>query len=67
MVGPKVGGELRSQATVAVIIALILMVIYVWFRFELTFGVMAILALFHDVIIVLGVFSSPVKRSPPRL
>ncbi|MCB5229987.1 MAG: protein translocase subunit SecF [Candidatus Cloacimonetes bacterium] len=57
VVGPKVGGELRSQATVAVIIALILMVIYVWFRFELTFGVMAILALFHDVIIVLGVFS----------
>ena len=57
VVGPKVGGELRNQATLAVIIALILMVIYVWFRFELTFGVMAILALFHDVIIVIGAFS----------
>ncbi|NLO11137.1 MAG: protein translocase subunit SecF [Candidatus Cloacimonetes bacterium] len=57
VVGPKVGGELRNQATLAVIIALILMVIYVWFRFELTFGVMAILALFHDVRIVIGAFS----------
>lgn len=57
VVGPKVGGELRKQALLAVIIALILMVIYVWFRFELTFGVMAILALFHDVMVVIGAFA----------
>ena len=56
-VGPKVGGELRTGAILAVIIALILMIIYIWFRFELTFGLMAILALFHDVIIIVGVFA----------
>lgn len=57
VVGPKVGGELRSQATVAVLISLLLMIIYVWFRFELTFGVMAIVALFHDVFIIIGAFA----------
>jgi preprotein translocase subunit SecF len=41
----------------AVIIALILMIIYIWFRFELTFGLMAILALFHDVTIIVGIFA----------
>ncbi len=56
-VGPKVGGELRTQAMLAVIIALILIVIYVWFRFELTFGFMAIVATFHDVICILGIFA----------
>ncbi|HNQ44287.1 MAG TPA: protein translocase subunit SecF [Candidatus Cloacimonadota bacterium] len=56
-VGPKVGGELRTNAILAVIIALILMIIYIWFRFELTFGLMAIVALFHDVIIIVGIFA----------
>jgi preprotein translocase subunit SecF len=56
-VGPKVGGELRTQAMMAVIIALVLIVIYVWFRFELTFGFMAIVALFHDVLCILGIFA----------
>jgi preprotein translocase SecF subunit len=57
VVGPKVGGELRSQALIAVIVALILMIIYIWFRFELTFGVIAILALFHNVFITIGAFA----------
>ena len=57
VVGPKVGGELRSQVTLALVIALILMIIYIWFRFELTFGLMAILALFHDVTIIVGAFA----------
>jgi len=56
-VGPKVGGELRTQALMAVFISLILIVIYVWFRFELTFGFMAIAALFHDVLIIIGIFA----------
>lgn len=56
-VGPKVGGELRTNAMMAVIIALILIVIYIWFRFELTFGFMAILALFHDVLCIVGIFA----------
>jgi len=57
VVGPKVGGELRTQALLAVVIALLLMIVYIWFRFEFTFGLMAIVALFHDVIIILGIFS----------
>ena len=57
IVGPKVGGELRSQALIAVLVALVLMIIYIWFRFELTFGVIAILALFHNVFITVGAFA----------
>ncbi len=56
-VGPKVGGELRTQSLLAVAIALILMIVYIWFRFELTFGLMAIVALAHDVIIIVGTFA----------
>jgi len=56
-VGPKVGGELRTNAMLAVVISLILMIIYIWFRFELTFGLMAIVALAHDVIIIMGIFA----------
>ncbi len=56
-VGPKVGGELRTQSLLAVFIAMILMIIYIWFRFELTFGLMAIVALAHDVIIIVGIFA----------
>ena len=57
VVGPKVGGELRSQALIAVLIALVLMIVYIWFRFELTFGVIAIFALFHNVFITIGAFA----------
>lgn len=56
-VGPKVGGELRTAALLAVLVSLLLMIIYIWFRFELTFGLMAILALFHDVFIIVGIFA----------
>lgn len=56
-VGPKVGGELRTAAFWAVLLALIAMIIYIWFRFELTFGLMGILALFHDVLMIVGIFA----------
>lgn len=56
-VGPKVGGELRTQAFWAVMLALIAMIIYIWFRFEFTFGLMGILALFHDVFMIVGIFA----------
>ena len=56
-VGPKVGGELRTAAMLAILISLVAMIIYIWFRFELTFGLMAILALFHDVFIIVGIFA----------
>jgi preprotein translocase SecF subunit len=56
-VGPKVGSELRSQALLAVLVSLVLMIIYIWIRFELTFGISAILAIFHDVICIVGIFA----------
>jgi preprotein translocase SecF subunit len=56
-VGPKVGDELRSQALFAVLLSLVLMIIYIWIRFELTFGVTAILAIFHDTFCVVGILA----------
>ncbi|MGA1862434.1 protein translocase subunit SecF [Deferribacter thermophilus] len=56
-VGPQVGSELQKKATMAVIYALIGILIYVAVRFEFIFSIGAVLALFHDVIITLGVFS----------
>ena len=56
-VGAKAGAEMGSKAILAVVVALLLMIIYIWIRFEFTFGLMAILALFHDVIIIVGIFS----------
>jgi len=56
-VGPRVGKELRRQAVVAILLALVLMLAYIWFRFNLLFGVGAVLALFHDVLITLGIYT----------
>lgn len=57
-VGPQVGDELRDQSGTAMLAALLAMLIYVWFRFSNKFGISTVLALFHDVLIVLGVFSA---------
>jgi preprotein translocase subunit SecF len=56
-IGPKIGEELRKAAIMAILIALLLILIYIGWRFELVFAVGAIAALFHDVIITLGIFS----------
>lgn len=56
-IGPKIGAELRRDALYAVIFSLIAMLIYIGFRFKFIYGVGAVLALFHDVIITLGVIS----------
>ena len=56
-VGPQVGDELRDESGTAMLLALGLMMVYVWFRFSNKFGVATGVALFHDVIIVLGLFS----------
>jgi preprotein translocase subunit SecF len=56
-VGPKVGGELRQRAVYAVLISFLLTMIYLGFRFEWRFGLAAIVATFHDVIIAFGVIS----------
>jgi preprotein translocase subunit SecF len=56
-VGPKIGKELRTSAIFAVLIALLLILIYIGWRFELVFAIGAIIALFHDVLITLGIFT----------
>ena len=57
MVGPKIGKDLRRKGVIAVIISLIGILIYVTIRFEFRFALGAVLALFHDVLITLGIFS----------
>lgn len=57
-VGPKVGRELREQALVALGLGLLLMLVYIWIRFDFWFGLGAILALFHDVVITMGVYTA---------
>ena len=57
VVGAKVSGELFTGGIMALFIAIGLMMIYVWFRFEWQFGLGAVFALFHDVILVIGLFA----------
>ena len=56
-VGPKVSAELLRSGVIAIALSLAAMLLYIWIRFEWQFSLGAILALFHDVIITLGVFS----------
>jgi preprotein translocase subunit SecF len=57
IVGPKVGSELRRQAVLVTLYALGGMLVYIAFRFEWVYGAAAVLAVFHDVLITLGLFS----------
>jgi len=57
IVGPKVGADLRRQALYVTLAGLGAMLVYIWFRFELIYGIAAVVATFHDVIITLGFFS----------
>ena len=56
-VGPKVSSELLKSGIIAISISLAVMLIYIWIRFEWQFSLGAIIALFHDVIVTLGLFS----------
>ena len=53
-VGPKIGEDLRYRGVMSVIVATIMMGIYIWFRFELRFGIGAVIALLHDVLVTVG-------------
>ncbi|MGP8243365.1 MAG: protein translocase subunit SecF, partial [Bryobacteraceae bacterium] len=57
MVGPKVGAELRKKAVLATLYALGGMLVYIAFRFEWIYGLGAVIAVFHDTIITIGLFS----------
>jgi len=56
-VGPKVSRELLKQGITAIVLALGAMLFYIWIRFEWQFSLGAIIALIHDVVITLGIFS----------
>ena len=56
-VGPKVSSELLKSGVIAISLSLAAMLFYIWIRFEWQFSIGAIIALFHDVIITIGVFS----------
>jgi preprotein translocase subunit SecF len=53
-VGPKIGQDLRQRGALSVIVATIMMGIYIWFRFDLRFGIGAVIALAHDVLVAVG-------------
>ena len=57
-VGPKVSSELLESSIIAISLALAAMLFYIWVRFEWQFSVGSIIALFHDVVITLGIFSA---------
>ncbi len=57
IVGPQVGSQLRRQAILATLYSLGGMLVYLWFRFELIYGVAAVVACFHDTVITVGMFS----------
>jgi len=56
-VGPKVGSELKEDAVIAVFLSIVVILIYVAFRFKFIFAVGAVVSLFHNVLITLGLFS----------
>ena len=56
-VGPQVGAELRDQGGLGMLVALFMILMYVAFRFQYKFGLGAVAALLHDVVIILGLFS----------
>lgn len=53
-VGPKIGEDLRRRGVMSVIVATIMMGIYIWFRFQFRFGIGAVIALIHDVLVTVG-------------
>jgi preprotein translocase subunit SecF len=57
VVGPTVGKQLEKQATLATLYSLLGMLVYLWFRFQLIYGVAAVVACFHDTLITVGFFA----------
>ncbi len=57
VVGPRLGSELRNDAALAIVASWFLIILYLWWRFDLVFGVAAVIALIHDVVITLGIMS----------
>ena len=58
VVGPKVSGELFGSGLTALGLAIFLMLVYIWFRFQLQFGLGAVIAIFHDLILTVGMLAA---------
>jgi len=56
VVGPTVSGELKLSGSIAVVIAILSVLVYIWFRFEWQFSLGAVAALVHDVVLTIGIF-----------
>src|SRR6266480_4618022 len=56
-VGPKVGEDLRFRGVMSVLAATVMMGVYIWLRFELRFGIGAVIALTHDILVTVGAYS----------
>ena len=57
VVGPTVGKQLEKQALLATLYSMAGMLVYLWFRFQLIYGVAAVVACFHDTLITVGAFA----------
>jgi len=57
VVGPRVSGELKQEGAIAVIVSILAVMIYIWFRFEWQFALGAVLSLSHDVLLTIGIFA----------
>ena len=57
IIGPKVSGELKQDGAISITIAVLAVLIYIWLRFEWQFGLGAVVALVHDVVLTIGFFS----------
>ncbi|MCD4818914.1 MAG: protein translocase subunit SecF [Candidatus Cloacimonetes bacterium] len=56
-VGPSIGSELKGKAFLAIFWSLFGIILYIWWRFQFTYGIVAVIALFHDILITIGLFS----------
>jgi SecD/SecF fusion protein len=56
VVGPTVSGELALTSTIGILLSMIGLLLYIWFRFEWQFGLGAVMSTFHDVIVIVGVY-----------
>lgn len=66
-VGPKIGKELKQDAVIAVFMSLLVILIYLGFRFKFIFAIGAVVALFHDVLITLGLYAALYNILPINL
>ncbi len=57
LVGPSIGSELKKNAVIALALAVVLMIVYISYRFELHFAIAGVIALFHDIFVVVAIFS----------